>query len=189
MTKTKVEAVKAARVWCLAALLAFAGLAHADLVGSVVAIQDGDTIDVLVNRQPVRVRLAQIDAPEKRQALGTRSRQALADLVFRQSVRVAETGRDRYGRVIGTVYLGNVDVNAQMVREGTRSGVRVLSKMVPEVTVPWYWQARHIKRVRLAAAWYLTNQKQGVSALGLQRVLGLGSYQTAWTMLHRFPAV
>ena len=41
-------------------------------------------------------------------------------------------------------------------------------------------------RVWLAAAWYLTNQKQGVSALGLQRVLGLGSYQTAWTMLHRF---
>ena len=41
-------------------------------------------------------------------------------------------------------------------------------------------------RVWLSAAWYLTNQKQGVSALGLQRVLGLGSYQTAWTMLHRF---
>lgn len=41
-------------------------------------------------------------------------------------------------------------------------------------------------RVWLAAAWYLTNQKQGVSALGLQRVLGLGSYQTAWTALHRF---
>jgi transposase-like protein len=41
-------------------------------------------------------------------------------------------------------------------------------------------------RVWLAAAWYLTNQKQGVSALGLQRVLGLGSYQTAWTLLHRY---
>lgn len=37
----------------------------------------------------------------------------------------------------------------------------------------------------LAAIWYVTNQKQGVTALGLQRVLGLGSYQTAWTMLHR----
>lgn len=36
-----------------------------------------------------------------------------------------------------------------------------------------------------AAVWYVTNQKHGVSALGLQRVLGLGSYQTAWTMLHR----
>ena len=38
----------------------------------------------------------------------------------------------------------------------------------------------------LAGAWYVTNQKHGVSALGLQSVLGLGSYQTAWTMLHRF---
>lgn len=37
----------------------------------------------------------------------------------------------------------------------------------------------------LAAVWYVTNQKQGVNALGLQRVLGLGSYQTAWMMLHR----
>lgn len=41
-------------------------------------------------------------------------------------------------------------------------------------------------KVWLAAAWYITSQKHGVSALGLQRVLGLGSYQTAWTMLHRF---
>jgi len=41
-------------------------------------------------------------------------------------------------------------------------------------------------RVWLAAAWYVTNQKLGVSALGLKRVLGLGSYETAWTMLHRF---
>ena len=41
-------------------------------------------------------------------------------------------------------------------------------------------------RLWFAAAWYITNQKQGVSALGLQRVLGLNSYQTAWAMLHRF---
>lgn len=41
-------------------------------------------------------------------------------------------------------------------------------------------------RTWLAAAWYVTNQKYGVSALGLQRALGLGSYQTAWAMLHRF---
>ena len=47
-------------------------------------------------------------------------------------------------------------------------------------------KTRTALRVWLAAAWYLTNQKQGVSALGLQRVLGLGSYATAWTMLHRF---
>jgi transposase-like protein len=40
-------------------------------------------------------------------------------------------------------------------------------------------------RMWLAAAWYMTSQKQGVSALGLQRVLGIGSYETAWAMLHR----
>ena len=47
-------------------------------------------------------------------------------------------------------------------------------------------QTRTPLRVWLAAAWYVTNQKLGVSALGLKRVLGLGSYETAWTMLHRF---
>lgn len=47
-------------------------------------------------------------------------------------------------------------------------------------------KTRTALRVWFAAAWYLTNQKQGVSALGLQRVLGLGSYQTAWAILHRF---
>jgi len=35
------------------------------------------------------------------------------------------------------------------------------------------------------AIWYITNQKPGVSALGLQRVLGLGSYRTSWTWLHK----
>ncbi len=40
-------------------------------------------------------------------------------------------------------------------------------------------------RVWLRAIWWVTNQKIGVSALGLQRTLGLGSYQTAWVMLHK----
>ena len=40
--------------------------------------------------------------------------------------------------------------------------------------------------VWFAAAWPLTTQKNGISALGLKRVLGLASYQTAWTMLHRY---
>jgi transposase-like protein len=40
-------------------------------------------------------------------------------------------------------------------------------------------------RTWFGAVWYVTNQKHGVSALGLQRVLGMNSYQTAWTLLHR----
>ena len=68
------------RGFIVLAVLIFAGIARAELVGPVVGVLDGDTIDVLVERQPVRVRLAQIDAPEKRQAFGTRSRQTLANL-------------------------------------------------------------------------------------------------------------
>ena len=49
-----------------------------------------------------------------------------------------------------------------------------------------YDKTRTSLRLWFAAAWYITNQKQGVSALGLQRVLGLNSYQTAWTKFHRF---
>jgi transposase-like protein len=40
-------------------------------------------------------------------------------------------------------------------------------------------------RLWFEAMWYITNQKSGVSALGLQRVLGLGSYHTAWNWLHK----
>ena len=40
-------------------------------------------------------------------------------------------------------------------------------------------------RTWFMAMWFVTSQKNGVSALGLQRVLGLGSYETAWTWLHK----
>jgi hypothetical protein len=40
-------------------------------------------------------------------------------------------------------------------------------------------------RIWFAAIWFVTSQKDGASALGLKRVLGLGSYQTAWTWLHK----
>jgi len=41
--------------------------------------------------------------------------------------------------------------------------------------------------VWFAAGWLLVSQKNGISALGLKRTLGIGSEQTAWAMLHRFP--
>ena len=54
------------------------------------------------------------------------------------------------------------------------------------VTAGTLFQDTH-KPLRLwfEAMWYVTNQKSGVSALGLQRVLGLGSYHTAWSWLHK----
>lgn len=103
----------------LALLLMAAPMAQADeLAGQVVGITDGDTLRVLVDQREVVIRLAQIDAPEKRQPFGQRSRQSLAELVFQKGVRVETEGRDRYGRTIGTVFVEGLDVNAEQVRRG-----------------------------------------------------------------------
>lgn len=110
--------MRALRSLFACALLAVCSAAWADFSGSVVGVIDGDTIDVLVENRPVRVRLAQIDAPERTQAFGTRSRQALSAMVFRQAVTVAEAGSDRYGRTLGTVFVAGVNVNAAMIDQG-----------------------------------------------------------------------
>ncbi|MFD3264003.1 thermonuclease family protein [Phenylobacterium ferrooxidans] len=87
--------------------------------GQVVGISDGDTITVLTdNKQPIKVRLTEIDAPEKRQPWGAKSKQLLSDLVYSKRVRVQENGQDRYGRTLGRVYLGDLDVSAEMIRRG-----------------------------------------------------------------------
>ena len=79
--------------------------AHADFSGKVVGISDGDTITVLDGRnQQHRIRLNQIDAPESSQAFGQKSRQNIS-YIHNQNVYVVEDSRDRYGRVLGTVYL------------------------------------------------------------------------------------
>jgi endonuclease YncB( thermonuclease family) len=91
----------------------------ATLRGEVVGLADGDTLTVLDNdRQQHRVRLVGIDAPEKRQAFGERSRQHLSALVFRQEVAVDWKKRDRYGRILGVVRVRSVDVGQAQLRAG-----------------------------------------------------------------------
>lgn len=87
----------------LLTLVAFAADA-ATLVGRVVGVADGDSLTVLdANQVRHKVRLATIDAPEKGQAFGNRSKQHLSALVFRREVRVEWRKRDRYGRIVGKV--------------------------------------------------------------------------------------
>ena len=90
----------------------------AELLGRVVAVQDGDTLTVLVSHQQIRVRLIEIDAPEREQPFGTRSRQSLADLCVGKNARIAEQGKDRYDRTLGRVSCAGVDANAEQVRRG-----------------------------------------------------------------------
>jgi endonuclease YncB( thermonuclease family) len=88
------------------------------LTGRVVGIMDGDTLTLLVDRTQHKIRLAQIDTPERAQPWGTRARQALSDKVFQKDVRVLVSERDRYGRLIGEIWLGDRDVIRELVREG-----------------------------------------------------------------------
>ena len=93
--------------------------AQADtLIGRVIGITDGDTIKVLVNNEQVIVRLVEIDAPEKKQAFGNRSKQSLSDLCFDKNAQIQEKGKDRYGRTLGRVICDGTDSNAEQVKRG-----------------------------------------------------------------------
>jgi endonuclease YncB( thermonuclease family) len=88
------------------------------LKGRVVGIADGDTLTLLVGREQVRIRLAQIDAPESNQPYGKKSKAALSALAFQKQARVEVVDIDRYGRTVGEVFVDGIDVNHEMVREG-----------------------------------------------------------------------
>ncbi len=99
-------------------VVASSGARADELAGEVVGVTDGDTLRVLVEHHEVVIRLDQIDAPEKRQPFGQRSRQSLAEMTFRKAARVITHGQDRYGRTVGTVLIAGLDVNAEQVRRG-----------------------------------------------------------------------
>jgi endonuclease YncB( thermonuclease family) len=94
-------------------------LSAAKIQGKVVRVLDGDTIEVLNEKMPVRVRLINIDAPEKKQPYGRWSTSQLKELIAGQRVTVAYTQKDRYGRVLGRVVTTNgVEANSYMVQSG-----------------------------------------------------------------------
>ena len=105
-------------VLCIGALLAVSVFASPVHHGKVVAISDGDTFTLLSEGRLIKIRLAGIDAPERRQVFGNKARKSLAALAFNQRARVVEMDRESNGYIVGRVYIGRVDVNAEMVRKG-----------------------------------------------------------------------
>ena len=96
-------------------LLLFASTVHAaSFTGRVERIIDGDTIIVGTNR----VRLAEIDTPELKDAYGPEAQKALSDMILHKTVRVEWQRRGRYRRIIGQVYLGDTWINERMVARG-----------------------------------------------------------------------
>jgi endonuclease YncB( thermonuclease family) len=102
-------------------LICFSAVTFASemLEGRVVGVHDGDTITLLIagNRQ-IKVRLAQIDAPETTQAFGQRSQQSLSEMVFNKNITVKKETTDKYGRTVGTLFVEGVDANKEQVKLG-----------------------------------------------------------------------
>jgi endonuclease YncB( thermonuclease family) len=89
------------------------------LEGKVVKIADGDTLTLLTqSNQQVKIRLAGIDAPERKQPFGNRAKQALAKLAFKRYAAIGVETKDRYGRVVGIVFVGDLNVNYELVEQG-----------------------------------------------------------------------
>ncbi|MCM0610284.1 MAG: thermonuclease family protein [Ideonella sp. WA131b] len=131
--------------------------------GLVVAVTDGDTLRLrMPERKPVTVRLRDIDAPEICQPWGPEARAALAALALNQQAILTPVARDSYGRVVGRVTVGGIDLGTRLVEDGhawsTRSRQdrgpllqqerkaralgRGLHRQPPGAVPPWDWR-RH----------------------------------------------
>lgn len=157
------------RVWLL--LLIVFNASAATLQGRVVGVTDGDTVTVLSPRsEQFKVRLAGIDAPEKKQDFGQRAKEKMSALVFGKPVTVEWQKRDRYGRLVGKVLVGGSDAGLQLVLAGLAWHYKAYAKEQPlgdqesysaaeslarakrrglwvssEVLPPWEWRRRRIK--------------------------------------------
>ena len=131
-------------------LLILAPSVQASLTGRVVGVIDGDTVVVLTtSERTVRVRLAGIDAPEKGQPFGQRARQFLASRVAGRVVEVAGDSRDRYDRILGTLWADGSDINAELVCGGLAWAYRVRDVALN----PAYLQCENVAREEKKGLW------------------------------------
>jgi len=89
------------------------------LSGKVVRVSDGDTLVILTNeKKQIKVRLRDIDAPEKKQAFGNKSTQTLKAICANKIATLTDIDKDRYKRTLARVHCGTINANAFMVGKG-----------------------------------------------------------------------
>jgi endonuclease YncB( thermonuclease family) len=119
--------IKKLFIFSVAGLLSFVQLSSAEnhvkstgiITGKVIGISDGDTITILNDKQEqIKIRLIGIDCPEKTQAFGNRAKITLSNKVFSQNVKVETRDKDKYGRTLGIVKVGDEDINEYMISQG-----------------------------------------------------------------------
>lgn len=118
--------------------------------GRVVNVLDGDTVQVLgQDNTNVRVRLSGIDAPEKDQPWGQQSKKFLIKAVASKTVSVTGDAHDKYGRLLGTLWLNGTDINASMVAAGYAWAYRYKGN----ATVPEYAALENTARQTVIGLW------------------------------------
>ena len=128
--------------FCLLALPTLA--ADTMIVGKVVGVHDSDSLTLRTINETLKVRLFGIDTPELGQPFGNNAKQALSSMVFGKSVTISSSGKDRYDRTLGVVFLGNGNVNAQMIRMGMAWHYKQYSDSVPMQGFEDYARANRI---------------------------------------------
>ena len=84
----------------------------------VIVVMDGDTVMVLRDGHKTKVRLANIDAPEKDQPFGKQSRDSLLEMVGKKQVQIDSQAVDQYGRIVGSISLDGRNINQEQVQRG-----------------------------------------------------------------------
>ena len=119
------------------------------LTGKVVSVTDGDTIKVLTkNKTLYKIRLNGIDAPERSQAFGKKSKSNLSKLVAGKIVDVHFKKTDRYGRILGTIFVDNRDINLEQIKDGYAWVYRRYCKRSD------YYNAEEYARKNKLGLWY-----------------------------------
>ena len=95
----------------------------------VIGIKDGDTVEVLYEKHPIIIRLSDIDCPEKKQPYGKKAKKFVSDLIFGKEVKIVSKGKkDRWGRLIATIFINEVNVNKELVKVGLAMHFKKYSK-------------------------------------------------------------
>ena len=135
----------------------FPGLAFSEYLDcpcKVVKVTDGDTVHVLdQSKTKHKIRLGGIDAPEKKQAFGQKSKQNLSGLIAGKSVKVEYSKRDRYGRIIGKLIKDGQNINLIQVKQGFAWHYKFYQKDQSEIDRVLYSSAEVEAREKTIGLW------------------------------------
>lgn len=130
----------------------------ATLEGKVVGVSDGDTITVLSNgNEQTHVRIMGIDAPEKKQAYGQRSKQSMSECAFGKTVAVEWNKKDRYGRTIGKVIAEGVDCGLSQIELGMAWHYKTYAREQSTADRDAYSNAETNARAKKMGLWFDSN--------------------------------